>query len=191
MPTMQDLSRIVDGREVPAPGTYTIDASHSSVEAVARHLMVTKVRGRFAAFSGTIEVAERPEDSRVEAVIEASSIDTKDAQRDGHLRSPDFLDAERFPTLSFKSTSVTPVAGSRWQVSGDLTIRDATRPVTLDVEFVGGGADPWGNEKIAFSATTELDREDYGITWNQTLETGGVLVSKSLKVELEIQALRG
>ena len=191
MSTVQELTRLVDGREVPAPGRYTIDPSHSSVEAVARHLMVTKVRGRFAAFSGTVEVAERPEDSRVEAAIEAASIDTKDAQRDEHLRSPDFLDAERFPTLRFTSTAVGPVSDSRWRVSGELTIRDVTRPVELDVEFLGVGADPWGNEKVAFTATTELDREAFGITWNQALETGGVLVGRTLKVELEIQAVRG
>jgi polyisoprenoid-binding protein YceI len=190
MTSVQAADRAVDGRPVPAPGEYTIDPSHSSVEALARHLMVTKVRGRFAAFSGTLAVAERPEDSTVEALIEAASIDTKDAQRDEHLRSPDFLDAERYPTLQFVSTAVAPVSGGRWRVSGDLTIRAVTRPVELDVEFLGSASDPWGNERIAFSATTQLDREDFGITWNQTLETGGVLVGKTLRVELEIQAVR-
>jgi polyisoprenoid-binding protein YceI len=191
MSTVQTLTREVGGRAVPAPGSYTMDPTHSSVEAVARHLMVTKVRGRFSQFAGTVEIAEDPLESRVEAEIQAASIDTNEPQRDEHLRSPDFLDAERFPTLRFTSTAVRPVGQARWQVDGELTIRDVTRPVTLDVEFLGAGTDPYDNEKIAFSATTELDREAFGMTWNQALETGGVLVSKTLQVELEIQAVRG
>jgi polyisoprenoid-binding protein YceI len=184
-----DLTRVVEGREVPAPGTYTIDPSHSSVEAVARHMMVSKVRGHFATFSGTIEVADTPENSRVEVTIDADSIDTRDAQRDAHLRSPDFLDVETYPSLTFRSTAVEPASSDRWKVTGDLTIRDETHAVVLDVEFLGAGTDPFGNDKIAFSASTDLDREAWGITWNAALETGGVLVGKTLKVELDIQAV--
>jgi polyisoprenoid-binding protein YceI len=190
MTTVQTLTRKVDGRAVPAAGTYTIDPTHSSVEAVARHLMVTKVRGRFAQFAGTVEIAGDPTESRVDAEIQAASIDTNEPQRDEHLRSPDFLDVDRFPTLRFASTAVRPAGKARWLVDGDLTIRDVTRPVTLYVEFLGGGTDPYGNEKVAFSATTELDREAFGMTWNQALETGGVLVGKTLQVELEVQAVR-
>ena len=191
MSSVQQLTRVVEGQQAPAPGRYTIDASHSTVEALARHLMVSTVRGRFAAFSGTIEVAERLEQSRAEAAIDAASVDTKDAQRDEHLRSPDFLDVERFPTLRFASTGVERVDDASWKVNGDLTIRDVTRAVALDVAFLGAATDPWGNERIAFTATTELDREAFGMTWNQALEAGGVLVGKTLKVEVEIQAVKG
>lgn len=190
MTSVQELTRVIEAREVPAPGRYEIDPAHSSIEAVARHLMVTKVRGRFGEFSGTVEVAERPEDSKVEATIQAASIDTKEPQRDEHLRSPDFLDVERHPTITFVSTSVAPVGGNRWKVVGDLTIRDVSQPVELDVEFVGAGVDPWGNARIGFSAATRLNRDDFGITWNQTLDSGGVLVSKSLDVTLDVQAVR-
>ncbi|CAN5402032.1 hypothetical protein BH23ACT7_BH23ACT7_05530 [soil metagenome] len=188
METSTTLTRTVHGREVPATGAWPIDPSHSSVEAVARHLMVAKVRGSFERFSGTFTVAERPEDSSVTVEIDAASINTRDENRDTHLRSGDFLDVERFPTLDFVSTAVEP-RGKRWAVHGDLTIRGVTRPVTLDVEYLGTLTDPWGNSKAAFSATAEIDREDYGITWNQALEAGGVLVGRTLKVKLDIQAV--
>ena len=148
--------RAVAGSTVPAPGNYQIDPSHSSVEAVARHLMVSKVRGRFGVFSGTIVVADDVAQSRVEVEIDATSVDTRDAQRDGHLRSGDFLDVERFPTLTFVSTQVDR-DGDDWKVRGDLTIRDVTNAVTLDVEYLGQLSDPWGNTRAAFSATTQLD----------------------------------
>ena len=180
--------RNVDGRPVPATGTWTIDPAHTSIEAIARHLMITKVRGSFERFTGTITVAEDPADSSVEVEIEAASINTRDAQRDAHLRSPDFLDAEGHPTLHFRSTGVEPRGGDRWTVHGDLRIRDITRPAVLDMRYLGTHTDPWGQAKAAFSATTELDREAWGMTWNQALEAGGVLVGKTLKVELEVQA---
>ncbi len=180
--------RAVAGSTVPAPGNYQIDPSHSSVEAVARHLMVSKVRGRFGVFSGTIVVADDVAQSRVEVEIDATSVDTRDAQRDGHLRSGDFLDVERFPTLTFVSTQVDR-DGDDWKVRGDLTIRDVTNAVTLDVEYLGQLSDPWGNTRAAFSATTRLDRESFGMTWNQALEAGGVMVSKTLNIELEIEAV--
>ncbi|MDQ3451105.1 MAG: YceI family protein [Actinomycetota bacterium] len=180
--------RAVAGSTVPAPGNYQIDPSHSSVEAVARHLMVSKVRGRFGVFSGTIVVADDVAQSRVEVEIDATSVDTRDAQRDGHLRSGDFLGVERFPTLTFVSTQVDR-DGDDWKVRGDLTIRDVTNAVTLDVEYLGQLSDPWGNTRAAFSATTPLDRESFGMTWNQALEAGGVMVSKTLNIELEIEAV--
>jgi polyisoprenoid-binding protein YceI len=186
--TVQTAStRLVDTKPVPQAGTYVIDTAHSTVEAVARHLMVTKVRGRFTEFSGQITVAEDVTASTVEVDIDAASITTASADRDAHLRSPDFLDVETYPTLRFRSTGVTP-AGDGWRLAGDLTIRGVTRPVVLDMAFLGSSVDPWGSSKVSFSATTEIDREDFGMTWNQGLEAGGVLVGKSLKIEIEIQA---
>jgi len=173
---------------VPASGSYQIDPSHSSVEAVARHLMVSKVRGRFGDFGGTIVVADDVTQSRVEVEIDAASINTHDAQRDGHLRSGDFLAAERYPKLRFVSTQVEQ-DGSDWKVRGDLTIRDVTQAATLDVSYLGQLSDPWGNTRAAFSATTRLDRESFGMTWNQALEAGGVVVGKTLNIELEIEAV--
>ena len=184
---MTDTARTIDGRQVPAAGKWQIDKSHTTVGAVARHLMFSKVRGRFTEFSGTITVAEQPEDSSVEVSIDAASIDTGDAQRDGHLTSADFLDVENYPTLDFRSTLVE-AGGDGWTVTGDLTIRSTTRPVELAVEFEGVGTDPWGNDKAVFSATTEINREEFGMVWNAPLEAGGVLVGKTLKIELDVQA---
>ncbi len=177
----------VTGKEVPAAGTWQIDGAHSSIEAVARHLVVSKVRGRFEEFSGSILVAEPVEDSVVEVEIDAASINTSQEDRDGHLRSGDFLDVDNHPTIAFRSTSVEP-AGEAWKVHGDLTIRGVSKPVTLDVEFLGVTVSPMGPTIAMFSAATSIAREDWGITWNAPMETGGVLVSKTLQVELEIQA---
>jgi len=174
---------------LPSAGTWVIDASHSSVEFVARHLMVSKVRGRFAAFTGTVEVAESIEGSSVEVVIETASFDSGDAQRDGHVKSGDFLDVEQFPTMTFKASGPR-AEGDGYVLPGHLTIRDTTLPIDLKVEALGVISDPWGNEKAAFSATTEIDREAFGITWNAALETGGVLVSNRVVVELDIQLAR-
>lgn len=172
---------------LPQTGTWVIDPSHSSIEFVAKHLVVSKVRGRFASFSGSVEVADPIEQSRVEVSIDAASIDTNDEQRDGHVKSGDFLDVERFPQLTFRSTGAHQRDGDTWTIPGELTIRDVTKPVELTVEYLGIYADPWGNEKAAFTATTELDREAFGITWNQALETGGVLVGRTVKVEIDVQ----
>lgn len=182
--------REVDGRQIPETGEYELDKSHTSVEFVARHLMISKVRGRFNDFSGVISVGENPEDSSVAVTIDVPSVTTGDAQRDGHLLSPDFFDAEQYPTITFRSTKVVPVKGGDWKVTGDLTVRDVTRPVVLDVEFEGSHPTPWGTTPIGFSASTELDREDFGLTWNQALETGGVLVGKKIKIELSVEANR-
>ena len=184
------LVRSHDGRDVPQTGSYDIDVSHSNVEFVVRHLMISKVRGRFAGYSGVITVADVPEESSVQVSIDAASIDTNDEQRDGHLRSADFFDAEQYPTLRFASTGVQAVKGDRWKVTGDLTIKDVTRPVVLDVEFDGAQTDPWGGARLGFTASTEIDREDWGLTWNQALEAGGVLVGKKIKIELGVEATR-
>jgi polyisoprenoid-binding protein YceI len=180
----------VDGLDVPTAGTFTIDPSHSQVGFAVRHVMVSKVRGRFTAFTGTITVGDDPVDSSVEADIEVASIDTHDTGRDDHLRSADFFDAAAHPTATFRSTRVTAAKKGRFTVLGDLTIRGVTNPVELDVEYEGVAQDPWGNQRIGVSATTEIDREAFGLTWNQALETGGVLVGKTVKVEIEAEINR-
>ena len=184
-----NIATATKGETVTVPaGTWTIDPAHSSAEFVARHLMVSKVRGRFGEFSGAIEVADDPTESTARATITAASVTTGDDTRDGHIRSADFFDVENFPTIEFASTGIEQ-KGSDWLVHGDLTIRGITNPVTLKAEFYGLTTDPWGNERIGFSATTTVDRESWGLTWNQALETGGVLLSKDVKLELEIQAI--
>jgi polyisoprenoid-binding protein YceI len=182
--------REINGQQVPETGEYELDKAHTSVEFVARHLMISKVRGRFNDFSGVIDIAEKPEDSSVVVTIDAGSVSTGDAQRDGHLTSPDFFHAESFPNIVFRSTKVEQSKGGDWKVKGDLTVRDVTKPVVLDVEFEGSHPTPWGTTPIGFSASTELDREDFGLTWNQTLETGGVLVGKKIRIELNVEATR-
>jgi polyisoprenoid-binding protein YceI len=185
-----EVTRVVDGREIPPPGTWIIDPSHSEVEFMVRHMMISKVRGRFRQFDGTIVIAERPEDSRVEVFIEAASIDTRDATRDEHLRSADFLDVEHYPEIKFTSTSLRPGDVGDWDMTGDLTVRDVTRQVLLDVEFSGATVDPWGNLRSGFDASTRIDRDEFGITWNQALEAGGFLVGKELLVEIDVEAIR-
>lgn len=180
-------TRTIDGLELPAAGTWVIDPSHSSVEVVARHMVISKVRGRFTRFSGQIEVGETPEASSVELTVDATSIDTADQRRDDHLRAGDFLDTERFPEITFRSTKVDGGRRGHWQVTGDLTVRGVTRPVTLDVELEGVGA-AYGGPRLVVSGTLEVDREEFGLTWNMALETGGVLVGRQLKIELSIQA---
>ena len=183
-------TRIVDGRELPPAGTWKIDPSHSEIQFFVRHMMISKVRGRFREFEGTIYVGERPEDSWVEVVIEAASIDTRDRTRDEHLRSADFLDVEHHPELRFKSTSVRPGVNDLWDVTGDLTVRGVTRQVVLHVEYEGAMVDPWGNLRAGFLATTEIDRDDFDITWNQALEAGGLLVGKGVRIEIDVEAIR-
>lgn len=174
--------------------TWTLDPAHSQVEFVVKHMMITKVRGRFATVNGAIEVDEsEPSSSRVEVEIDAPSIDTRQEDRDTHLRSADFLDVESHPTLTFRSTSVeglTLEEGSTFEVVGDLTIRGATREVTLDAVYEGRGMDPWGGERLAFSGDTVIDRRDFGLEWNQALETGGILVGNDVRIHLEAQAVK-
>jgi polyisoprenoid-binding protein YceI len=173
---------------VPATGTWSIDPSHSEVGFTVRHLGISKTRGRFADFSGDIVIAERPEDSRVAVTIDPSSVDTKDSGRDEHLRSADFFHVAEHPTWTFVTTGVAPV-GDRWAVTGDLTIAGVTKEVVLDTEVTGLVTDPWGNDRVGFVASTEVNREDFGLTWNAALEAGGVLVGKTVKIDLEVEAV--
>jgi polyisoprenoid-binding protein YceI len=152
-------------------------------------MMISRVRGRFRDFSGTIEIADAPERSRVEVIIDAASIDTGDEDRDRHLRSPDFLDVEHFPEIRFRSTSVRPGDRDRWAVTGELTIRNVTKEVTMEVEFCGAAPDPWGNVRAGFLASTEINRDDFDVSWNQMLETGGFLVGKGVRVEIDAEAV--
>ncbi|MBO2464902.1 YceI family protein [Actinomadura violacea] len=184
---MGDLTRTVDGREVPVPGEWVFEGGNSSLAFVVRHLVISKVRGHFRRFAGVVTVADRPEDSAVTVDIETASIETGMPARDRDLRGRDFLDAEAHPRMTYRSTGVRP-RGGHWLVDGDLTIGEITRPVTLDVEFQGAAADGWGNRKAVFSAEAEFDREEWGVTYNQALETGGVLIGSKVKIEIEIQA---
>jgi polyisoprenoid-binding protein YceI len=181
-------TRTAQSTRVPTTGTWEIDPAHSDLRITARHLMVTKVRGTFGEISGTIEVAQDPTDSAVSVVAQAASVTTGASDRDNHLRSPDFLDAERYPEVTFRSTDVRQ-DGERWSLTGDLTIRDVTRPVTFALTFEGMAADPFGNTKAAFTAVGEIDREEWGLSWNVPLEGGGVLVSKRLQVEFDVQGI--
>jgi polyisoprenoid-binding protein YceI len=183
-------TRTVDGVDVPAPGTYTLDPTHSGVHFSVRHLMVSKTKGRFGDFDATVTIAEDPLDSSVEVEIRVASVDTREDGRDAHLRSPDFFDAEAYPVITYRSTKVTPDRKGQWIVDGDLTVRGVTVPVPLTVTFEGGTVDPWGNARIGFEAHTELDREAFGLSWNQALETGGVLVGKTVKIDIEAEAVK-
>ncbi|HYT38445.1 MAG TPA: YceI family protein [Acidimicrobiia bacterium] len=188
--TTNPAVRIVDGAELPAAGTYGLDASHSQVGFAVRHLMVSKTRGRFSDFAGTVEIAENPFESSVSVTIQTGSVDTRDEQRDGHLRSGDFFDVEAWPTMTYQSRSVREAEKGHYVVEGDLTIKGVTRSVPLELTFEGGATDPWGGVRIGFSAKAELDREDFGLTWNQALETGGVVVGKKVTIEIESEAVR-
>jgi polyisoprenoid-binding protein YceI len=174
--------------------SWTIDASHSLIEFAAKHMMITTVKGRMADVRGTLAIDEvRPDRSTVEVEFAAASIDTRAEQRDQHLRSPDFLDVETYPTVAFRSRRIEGAQGAegkRFRMIGDLTIRGTTREVTLDATFEGRGRDPWGGDRISFSATTTIDRRDFGLTWNAALEAGGVLVSNDVKISIELQAVR-
>jgi len=170
---------------------WNIDTVHSGINFSVRHMVVSKVRGRFTKYSGTLAIDDADlTRSVVEATIDASSIDTGTAQRDTHLRSPDFLDVERFPEIRFRSTRIHKLADDRYHLIGDLTVRDVTREVSLDVEYGGQAKDPWGNARIGFVAKASLDRKEFGLLWNQVLEAGGVLVGDRVDIELELQAVR-
>ena len=190
MTTPQLSTRDYEGVTIPEAGTFSLDPAHTTVGFVTRHLMVSKVRGSFEQVSGTIVVGEDPYASSVEATIVTTSISTGQADRDNHLRGADFLNVETYPELTFKSTRVAGFKGGEFTLVGDLTVAGVTREVELAVEFEGVAKSPWGQEVIGFTATTEIDREDYGLTWNQTLETGGVLVGKKIKIEISAEAVR-
>ena len=180
----------VEGLDLPAPGVFAIDPAHTHVGFVVRHMMVSKVKGRFASFTGEITIGDSPESSSVEVTIDAASIDTREEARDNHLRSPDFFHVDEYPELTFVSTALLPKARGDFDLEGTLTIRGVSRPVTLSVEQEGIVIDMRGEQRIGFSASTEINREDFGLTYNAVLEAGGVVISKLLKLELEIEAVR-
>lgn len=170
---------------------WEIDSSHSGIQFTVRHLVIAKVRGQFGRWTGTVSAPDGDFGrASVKVVIDAASIDTGVADRDAHLRSPDFFDVETHPEITFTSTDVTRAASDRLHIDGDLTIKGITHPVTLDVEALGTAKDPWGNERAAFSATTRIDRRQFGLTWNQALETGGVMVGDRIDISIEIEAVR-
>jgi polyisoprenoid-binding protein YceI len=174
-----------------ATNRWNIDAAHSGLNFSIRHMVFAKVRGRFTKFTGTVEIDDGDFGrSTVEAKIEASSIDTGTAERDAHLRSPDFFDVEKFPELRFRSNRIEEVEKNHFKMSGELTIHGVTKEVVLDLEATGTGTDPWGNERRGFAAKTSLDRKDFGLKWNQALEAGGVLVGDRVEIELDIQAVK-
>lgn len=173
-----------------APGTrnvWTIDPAHTGVEFAVRHLMISTVKGRFATVAGTVTTGDDLTAAVVDITIDAASIDTREPQRDAHLRSADFLEVETFPSLTFRSRTVERVSGDDYKVVGDLTIHGVTRQVTLDVTSFGTLLDPWGNEKAGFSATTKIKRSDYGLVWNVALEAGGVVVGDEVKIAIETE----
>jgi polyisoprenoid-binding protein YceI len=172
-------------------GTYTIDPAHSRFGFVARHAMVTKVRGAFGDFTGTLTIdGGDPTKSSGTLTIVAQSIDTGNAQRDGHLRSNDFFDMDNYPELTYASTSIEVVDETNFQVTGDLTIKGVTKPVTVDVEFTGAAVDPFGNTRVGFEGTATINRKDWGVNWNAPLEAGGVLVSEKVTLVIDISAIK-
>ena len=172
-----------------SPGTWTVDPSHSVVGFTARHLMISKVRGRFASFSGSLTITDDPLSSSVSAIVDLASVTTGDDSRDEHLRGADFFDVEQFPTMTLASTGLR-AAGNDYLLDAELTIKAVTKPVTFVLEFDGVASDPWGNTKAGFTAETEINRKEWGLAWNVALDTGGVLVSEKIKIQLDIQAVK-
>src|SRR5258708_1795564 len=171
--------------------TWNIDTAHSAIHFSVRHMLVSKTRGRFSKFGGQLEFdPDNPEAAKVQVTIEPASVDTADSQRDGHLRSADFFDVEKFPTASFKSTRVEDLGGDKYRIGGDLTIRGVTKPVSFDATYEGSGKDPWGGERAGFSGGTTIDRRQFGLEWNKALETGGVLVGEKVELSLEVEAVK-
>ena len=191
MATVVDNSeRTVNGVTFPAAGTWALDPAHTSVEFQAKHLMVAKVKGHFAGAQGALEIAEDPTQSSAQITIDATTLTTGVADRDGHLKSADFLEVEAYPQITFRTTTLEHDGGSDWKLRGELSIHGVTRPVTLETEYNGVGADPWGGTRAFFSAETRIDREDWGLTWNQALEAGGWLVGKEIRIAIEVEAVR-
>ncbi len=183
----QTITRVVDGRVVPAAGAYALDKAHTKVSFVARHLMVTKVRGHFPDFDGTVVVGENPADSKVTAEVRMASVTTDDETRDGHLRTNDFFDVENYPTMTFTSTKIEP-AGDEWKLTGDLTLRGVTKPVTLNLEFNGGVSDAHFGSRLGFSATGEINRQDFGVSFGHALADGAAIVADKVRIEIEAEA---
>ena len=172
-------------------GTYTLDPAHTRIGFVARHAMVTKVRGAFNEFEGTAELdGANPANSRVEVTIEAASIDTRNGQRDEHLRSNDFLAMQEYPKITFTSTGLRQAGETGFEVTGDLTIKGVTKSITVPFEFEGAATDPFGNQRVGFEGSVTINRKDYGVTWNAALEGGGVLVSDKVTLEFEVSAIK-
>ncbi len=186
---MADQVREIDGVSLPPAGKYELDLAHTQVEFVARH-MLTRVRGRFVEFEGSIVVGDGPQDSSVEVEIKTGSVQTNQEQRDEHLKSPDFFEVDKYPVIAFKGTAVRHTGGTAFELDGDLTIKEVTKPVTLTGEFLGWGQNPYGKTFFSVSATTEVNREDWGLTWNMAVETGGFLVSKKITLDIEVEALQ-
>jgi len=174
-------------RNAPAAGSYALDQSHSSVSFSARHLMVSKVRGRFPVSAGHLDIAEDPTQSSVVATIDVSGVESGDPKRDEHLRSGDFFDAEQYPTATFRSTRVHDRGDGEFTLEGELTVRDSTRPVTLQGEYLGSQDSPWGDTRVGFTAETEINRKDWGLSYNVALETGGVLVGDKIKLTIDAE----
>lgn len=171
--------------------TWQIDASHSHIEFAVRHLMISTVRGRFGKVSGTVAVDDQhPAKSTVDVTIDTSSIDTREAQRDSHLQSPDFFEVEKFPAITFKATGAAADIGGSFPLTGNLTIKDVTRPITLEVTSEGRGNDPWGNVRAGYSAKGKLKRSDFGLTWNQLIEAGGVAVGDEISIRIDVELIQ-
>ncbi len=184
------LTREWENMSFPTPGVFKLDPIHTHVGFLARHMMVSKVRGRFAEYDGTILIAEDVLQSSVEVAIKVASIDTSEEAHDNHLRSPDFFEAETHPDITFKSTKIEHVKGDRFAITGQLTIKSVSREITLDTSYEGVIADPYGGQRIGFTAKAELDRYDFGLTWGAALETGGLVVGRNVILEFEIEAVR-
>jgi polyisoprenoid-binding protein YceI len=184
---MATAARDIESITLPPAGTYELDASHTEVGFVAKHLL-SKTRGRFTEFSGTIEVGDSPETSHVEVEVKTASVQTNFGQRDEHLKSADFFEVDEHPVMTFKSTAVRHTDGTSFELDGDLTIRDITKPVTLTGEYLGSGVDPFGNTYFSAEAKTTVEREDWDLNWNMAIETGGLLVGKKVELVIEVEA---
>lgn len=189
MSIQDSATRHIGGVELPAPGTWTVDPGHAEVAFIGRHFGLTKTRGRFTGVEGTVEIAEDVTNSEIHVIIDTASVSSGSDARDEHLRSDDLFAVEAFPTATFRSTSID-AAGDSGTVTGDLTIKEVTRPVTLDVSYLGSAIDPWDNERAVFSASTRINRDDWGVGWNMVLDTGGLLVSKEIGIEIEVELIR-
>lgn len=182
-------TRAVAGVQLPASGSWVVDPGHAEVGFVGRHFMLTKVRGRFTGVEGAAEIGAEPTDTRVSVTIDMATVSSGDQTRDDHLRSADFFDVQRHPTATFTTTSVD-WDGTAGTMTGSLTIKGVSRPVTLQVEYVGYARDPWDDDRAVFSARGQVDREDWGLTWNMPLASGGLLVSKEITLEIEVELIR-
>lgn len=185
--TTATITRTWNGLSIPTAGTFAVDAAHTSAGFVAKHMMVSKVRGKFEEISGTLNLAEDPTQSTVEVSIKVASVNSGTEDRDNHLRSADFFDVENYPELTFRSTKITHAGDYEFVVTGDLTIKGVTKPVDLKATFEGLSVNPWGAQVVGFSASAQIDREDWGLTWNAALETGGVLVSKKITLDIDAE----